>query len=123
MTTSSAQPVYSITLNDTIDLSDITIENISTISDTITLSNTSMSSINSVVIGTPTVSTVSISDSDVFTFNWNTEEWVDGFPDWVRIQDMCKEYPGLQIAFEKFKTTYKLVKDDYDTPKDKRKKL
>jgi len=34
---------------------------------------------------------------------------------------MCDEYPGLKIAFEKFKTTYKLVKDDYDTPKDKRK--
>ena len=48
------------------------------------------------------------------------EEWVNCLPDFDRIQKMCKEYPGLAIAFEKFKTTYKLVKDDYDTPKDKR---
>jgi hypothetical protein len=35
---------------------------------------------------------------------------------------MCEQYPGLKIAFEKFKTTYYLVKDDYDTPEDKRPK-
>lgn len=50
------------------------------------------------------------------------EEWVDCLPDFQRIESMCKEYPGLKIAFDKFKTTYKLVKDDYDTPKDKRPK-
>ena len=48
------------------------------------------------------------------------EEFVDCFPEWARIEKMCNEYPGLKIAFEKFKTTYKLVKDDYDTPKDQR---
>jgi hypothetical protein len=48
------------------------------------------------------------------------EEWVDKFPDWHRVMEMCKEYPGLEIAFEKFKTTYKLVKDHYDTPEDQR---
>jgi hypothetical protein len=67
--------------------------------------------------------TLSISNIDTteHTINWSNEEWVGGFPRWERIQDMCDEYPGLKIAFEKFKTTYKLVKDDYDTPKDKRK--
>lgn len=50
------------------------------------------------------------------------EEWKTKFPDFSRIQEMCKEYPGLQIAFEKFKTVYNLVKDDYDTPKDQRKR-
>lgn len=49
-----------------------------------------------------------------------SEEWINCLPDFDRIQKMCDEYPGLAIAFEKFKTTYKLVKDDYDTPKDKR---
>jgi len=48
-----------------------------------------------------------------------TEEFKDGFPAWDRIQKMCKTYPGLEIAFEKFKTTYYLVKDDYDHPKEK----
>jgi hypothetical protein len=50
------------------------------------------------------------------------EEWVNCFPDFDRIEKMCKEYPGLAIAFDKFKTTYKLVRDDYDTPKNKRSK-
>ena len=50
------------------------------------------------------------------------EEWVNCFPDFDRIEKMCKEYPGLAIAFDKFKTTYKLVRDDYDTPKNKRPK-
>lgn len=48
------------------------------------------------------------------------KEFVDCMPDFNRIEKMCEEYPGLKIAFEKFKTTYYLVKDDYDTPKDKR---
>lgn len=53
--------------------------------------------------------------SDMFGSEWDTK-----FPDWSRVQKMCDEYPGLKIAFEKFKTVYKLVKEDYDTPKDKR---
>jgi hypothetical protein len=47
-------------------------------------------------------------------------DWEDKFPDWARIQRMCEQYPGLKIAFEKFKTTYHLVKDHYDTPEDQR---
>lgn len=50
----------------------------------------------------------------------NPTEWTNGFPDWDRVQKMCDTYPGLKIAFEKFKTTYKLVKDDYDNPDTKK---
>lgn len=53
-------------------------------------------------------------------FNWKSEEFVDCFPDFNRIEKMCEQYPGLKIAFEKFKTVYTLVKDDYDSPKDKK---
>ena len=54
-------------------------------------------------------------------FNWNSqEEFIDCFPEFGRVKDMCKEYPGLKIAFEKFVTAYRLCKDDYDTPPDKR---
>jgi hypothetical protein len=123
MTTSSQQLDYSITSSDTItiDLSGFIAQDISTISDTITITNTGMPSMNSVYIDSSTLGTVStVTDSD-WTFNWGSEEWIDSFPAWDRIQNMCEEYPGLKIAFEKFKTTYKLVKDDYDTPKDKRK--
>jgi hypothetical protein len=57
------------------------------------------------------------------SFNWKmSEEFVDVLPNFDRIQKMCEQYPGFKIAFEKFKTTYYLVKDDYDTPEDKRPK-
>jgi hypothetical protein len=52
------------------------------------------------------------------SFNWKIEEFVDCFPDFERVKAMCEQYPGLKIAYEKFVTTYKLVKDDYDSPKD-----
>lgn len=54
-----------------------------------------------------------------YSFNWGeAKEWVDAFPDWRRVQDMCKTYPGLEVALRNFQTIYTLVKDDYDNPKD-----
>jgi hypothetical protein len=56
-----------------------------------------------------------------YQFSWgDAEEFVDSFPDWQRVQDMCKKYPGLEIALRNFRTVYTLVKDDYDNPKDKK---
>ena len=66
----------------------------------------------------PSVSTVSIDSSQ---FSWNLpEEWVGTFPDWNRVDDMCKKYPALEIALRNFKTVYQLVKDDYDNPTPKK---
>ena len=48
------------------------------------------------------------------------EEWVDCFPDFNRIKKMCEDYPGLKIAYEKFVTTYEMVKVDYDNPENKK---
>lgn len=141
MTTSSQQPSFSITSSDTgviaqdvgsIYPDTLTIDLSSMSADTITLTSesynttvgysaitTSTGSYNTVIGG---VDTISVSDINSYQSTWKVpEEFVDAFPDWDRIQNMCKEYPGLEIAFEKFKTTYKLVKDDYDTPKHKRK--
>lgn len=54
-------------------------------------------------------------------YEWNfPQEWEGCFPDWSRVQYMCEQYPALKIAFEKFKTTYHLVQDHYDTPEDQR---
>jgi hypothetical protein len=65
--------------------------------------------------------TVSLNDINASTFTWKTpEEFVDAFPDYDRVQKMCNQYPGLKIAYEKFVTTYNIVKDDYDHPKDKK---
>lgn len=113
MITSSQQPSFSITSSDI----GVIAQDISTAIDTITIdmSSTYTSSLDTITL------TSTILSSDEYNISWGTTEWVDGFPGWEKIQDMCDEYPGLKIAFEKFKTTYKLVKDDYDTPKDKRK--
>jgi hypothetical protein len=83
---------------------------------TITLSP----SISTYSIGaaSPTISTVSIDSSQ---FSWNIPvEWVGTFPDWDRVEDMCKKYPALEIALRNFKTVYQLVKDDYDNPTPKK---
>ena len=66
---------------------------------------------------------ITINDIDIttdqFTFNF-PEEWVDSFPEWDRVKDMCEKYPGLEIAFRNFQTVYQLVKDDYDNPTPKK---
>jgi hypothetical protein len=68
-------------------------------------------------LGTTTINTISSISTYSPGFGINLpEEWVNCFPEFSRIEKMCEEYPGLRIAFEKFKTTYKLVKDHYDTP-------
>lgn len=58
-------------------------------------------------------------NTDQFTFNF-PEEWIDCFPDWDKVKDMCEKYPGLEIAFRNFQTVYQLVKDDYDNPTPKK---
>lgn len=78
---------------------------------TITSGGASLYTINA----TDTISTEGLS------FNWGAaEEWIDSFPDWDRVNAMCKQYPGLEIALKNFQTIYTLVKDDYDNPKDKK---
>jgi hypothetical protein len=117
VTTSSQQDSYSITLND-IDISGAyTIDCNMSSSDYITITNSSISNIGTITIP-PSDTFITSLDNDFSIFF--PDEWVNGFPEWDRIQDMCEKYPGLKIAFEKFKTTYKLVKDDYDAEKDKK---
>lgn len=125
MTTFSVPVAYSITSSNTVDTVTLTTSN-STSANTITLNG--ISSINSgaggtsYIIGTGAGATV----SGTFTTSsgiWNQqEEFVNCMPELTRVKNMCEEYPGLRIAYEKFVTTYKLVKDDYDTPKNQRPK-
>jgi hypothetical protein len=139
MNNSSVQQDYLTTLDD-LDLGDITIDLGNTQSYTcstmdvgsITLSGGSNAS--TVVLGgsssnyafSNNMSTTGNLSSDTITisnidFNWaGTTEWVDGFPDWGRVQEMCETYPGLKVAFDRLKVVYDLVKDDFDTPPEKR---
>ena len=123
MSTSSVPLTYSTTSSDTGFIA----QDMSTVlSDTITISGGGTGYTIGSNAGTYTIATsgtVTLDSINTSTFNWKMpEEFVDAFPDYARIEKMCKEYPGLAIAFEKFKTTYKLVKDHYDTPEDQRPK-
>jgi hypothetical protein len=125
MNNSSAQPDYSITSSDTITIDTSSWGNYtaggvggSGVS-TITLTSGGGGSAYTISGG----SSVILDDISTSSFTWKMpEEFVDAFPDYVRVQQMCEEYPGLKIAYEKFVTTYKLVKDHYDTPEDQRPK-
>jgi hypothetical protein len=112
-----AQDVNSV-LSDTITLTGSTGNYSYSTGSTVTISNGGYSIGNSGIGGAGTISSIGATQ-----FNWKMpEEFVDAFPDYDRIEKMCKEYPGLAIAFEKFKTVYNLVKDHYDTPEDQRPK-
>jgi len=115
MNSSSAPETYSITLNsDTIDLSSITTANTVTIDTSVFGGNYTLASGG---IGTiSTLDTVTISGSDNWSFNLPIE-WVDSFPIYSEVEKMCKEYPALKIAFEKFKQTYVMVEDDWEAKK------
>lgn len=139
MSNSSQQLDSLITLNDTytIDVSNMSSYSLNA-SDAITLTgyspctvsyptHYSSPSVSTVTVGqisaltTAQIGSITSIDASAFTINL-PHEWVNCFPEFKRIEKMCEEYPGLKIAYEKFVTTYKLVTDHYDTPKDKRPK-
>lgn len=43
----------------------------------------------------------------------NPVEFEDCMPDVSKIEDMCNDYPALQQAYEKFKTIYAMVHQDW----------
>ena len=120
MNDSSQEQLFTITLDDTITTNvsnntyTWTTNNIPalTSSDIITLTGSSTSS--SYTIGN--IETIDLSSIESFsTFTDFYKEEFDGrFPDYERVQEMCKEYPGLEIAYRKFKEVYKMVKEDFD---------
>jgi len=127
MTTSSQLPNYSADLINNSETYTITINPQSSI-DNIYIDTTTMNGAYSITSGVnvgAVGSAYSINDTitlnSEYQFNWgDAEEWIDSFPDWQRVQDMCKKYPGLEIALRNFQTVYTLVKDDYDNPKDEK---
>ena len=121
MTTSSQPIPYLTTLDSQYTVnSNITSVDLSSMISTITINSTPNNV--SFVTTTPTVTTAAGTTS---TINWGTtniysyKEFVDTMPNMSKINDMCEKYPGFKIAFEKFKNTYNLIKDDYDAEKNK----
>lgn len=50
---------------------------------------------------------------DGITLDSSYVEFEDTMPEVAKIEDMCKEYPALEKAYENFKTMYKLVHQDW----------
>ena len=132
MSDSSQPTISSIDLSNTKSIDDILKECMTIASgsscDTITISPSNMSYNYTIAdvpttysIGSSGISTITLNGIDASSYSFNLpQEWIGCFPDWNRVEDMCKEYPGLKIAFENFKVFYEMVKDDYDNPTPKK---
>lgn len=83
-----------------------------TSSDIITLTSTDFTTSS---YTTSNLSTIDLTSIESFSTLYNPSLEFDGmWPAYHRVQEMCKEYPGLEIAYRKFKEVYKMVKEDYD---------
>lgn len=78
--------------------------------------NVDLSDLNS--LSTITVSTLGQSDQVLTSDGW---QWISNeivfentMPNPLIINEMCKEYPALDKAYENFKTIYKMVKQDWN---------
>ena len=72
-------------------------------------------------LSTVTVSAIGQTDQVLTSDGWqwisnNKQEVVfeDTMPNPLIVNEMCKEYPALDKAYENFKTIYKMVKQDWD---------
>jgi hypothetical protein len=105
-------------------------EDVITFDSNITWQNTDMLTwqSNSSMVGTISVANpvYTISSGSTVKTNFNFDpinsiniggldgvEWVDTLPEIDKVEAMCKEYPGLDKAFENFKTVYKMVEQDW----------
>lgn len=112
MTNSSQQ----LTLwNDSEEMDEIIID-LSTLSNDGSIEDYSVDTSGLVDIGT-----ISINGQDQsLNYPWATWNPIDNFDFenneiWKEISDMADHYPGLKIAYEKFKDMIILVKDDWKT--------
>ena len=123
--TISTSDTITIDSYDTIDISSLSSNSITYVSSPSYSYSPSISSTSGLTVGgtIPSLTTSQINsitiDPSTFTFKM-PDVWVDQFPDFDRVQKMCKQYPALEIALRNFKTVYQLVKDDYDNPTPKK---
>ena len=80
------------------------------------ISTTSSSTIDSshLTVNTSTIGTHTFDDNYTFTTTYDSPiEFEDEMPSMSVVNEMCSEYPTLKTAYEKFKTVYKMVEQDY----------
>ena len=93
--------------------------------DTITISTQSLDIDTTIVTNTIDISSITSStidttiDFDLFadddiTLTINDPiEFEDHMPSVAKVEDMCNDYPALRQAYEKFKTIYAMVHQDW----------
>ena len=102
------EDAISITLTD-FDESGMSCDNIYTLSDT---------TVSTTTVDTSAFDELISLDGDI-TFDLSTVtlnqpvEFEDEMPDVAKVEDMCNDYPALAQAYEKFKTMYALVHQDW----------
>ena len=95
----------SVTLTD-FDESGMSCENVYTLTDT-------MSSVSTTTIDTSAFDELISLDGDITLTLNQPVEFEDEMPSVAKIEDMCNDYPALAQAYEKFKTMYSLVHQDW----------
>ena len=93
-----------VTLTD-FDESGMSCDSVYTLTDTI-------SSVSTTTIDTSAFDNLFTDDSITLTLN-DPVEFEDHMPDVAKVEDMCNDYPALAQAYEKFKTMYALVHQDW----------
>ena len=91
-----------ISLSD-FDESGMSCDNIYTLSDTISTTTVDTSAFEELI---------SLDGDITLTLN-QPVEFEDEMPDVAKVEDMCNDYPALAQAYEKFKTMYALVHQDW----------
>ena len=117
MTNSSAQTTYYYTSEGDI-LSGFNSDCSITTSETITVDLGNISAAQTVTLTPSGLDTITL-DGTSFTNIWHYVDvpFESSFPEWNDFQKMCKEYPGLEQAYEKLKTFYNLCKDEWEFKK------
>jgi len=91
------------------DESGMSCEDIYTLTDTSTISTT---------IDTTAFDELISLDGDITLTLNEPVEFEDQMPDVAKVEDMCNDYPALAQAYEKFKTMYSLVHQDWKGKQD-----
>jgi hypothetical protein len=73
-------------------------------------------------ITTSTINTTGFDDliamDDISITLTEPVEFEDHMPDVAKVEDMCNDYPALKQAYEKFKTIYAMVHQDWQGRQD-----
>ena len=123
--------ITTITLEDDIT---INLDSISSNTGTYSITATSDSDfdINNITVDTVNINNITTSPVSTITLEythwadniiWEQVEFEDSMPSVAKVEDMCKDYPALDKAYENFKTIYKMVHQDWKGKNDKDEEL